>query len=358
MELFKCGRKRVLFQGRQYVDAIDHGAVCYECKLAVVSVRAVAMNTVSSPKRIHVIAAGMRHLPSPAALQTWLDTLRELGVVARVSSSVIGASQGGDISVAVIKQLINDIVAHYASADGIVILHGLDDVLMTSTVTSYCLNNLAKPIVFTIAGPPSAAVTELSPMAQQANLINAVHVATLPVPEVCLVFGNRLLRASDAVRSQTTTGAVSFDSPQSGILGRIDFSIRLNNRQIRPLGRGKLQALPLAQKIVSIQLTPWLTADWLTQQLASAEGLMLDARPANSLPNWLTAYLQQQLLPCAVVVLLNPPAVLIDRREIVTLTHAKPQAALAKLAWAAAVAKTSREAAALVSRPLAGEPEL
>lgn len=316
------------------------------------------MSPGSTKKRVHVIATGMRPLPTQAALQAWLESLQELDMVASTTSAVVGRKQEGDITIAGLRELVNEIVEHYDAADGVVVLHGLDGALMSATAATYSLTGLAKPVVFTVGGPPSAAVAELSAVSQQANLVNAVHVATLNLPEVCLVFGNRLLRASAAVRTQHPLNNVSFDAEEGGVLGRIDFSIRLNDRRIRPLPRGKLHALPLAQRVVTVRLTPWVTAAWLTQQLASAEALLLDARPASRLPAWLTAFLQEQPLTCAVAVLLAPPASQIDRREVAVLTNAGPEAALAKLAWAAAVAKTPREAAALVSRPLAGEPEL
>lgn len=311
------------------------------------------MSLTSSKKRVHVIATGLRPMPTPADLSAWLEELGELGMVASTTSSVVGQGHGGDITLPLLRELVEEIVDRYHAVDGVVVLHGVDQVLMSAAVVTHSLAGLAKPVVFTVGGPPAIALTELSAESQQANLVNAVQAATLRVPEVCLVFGNRLLRASAAVQT-ATAGGVGFDAGEGGVLGRIDFSVRLNDRQVRPMPRGKLQVVGLAERVVYVRVTPWLTPAWLTQQLASAEAILLDLRPTAALPTWLTRFLEEQPLPCAVAVLGGNAAHPIRRREVALLTQVRPEMALAKLAWAAAVARTPREAAALVSRPLVG----
>ncbi len=312
----------------------------------------------SSRKHVHVIAAGLRPLPSAAAMQSWLEGLHELDIVATTSSSVVGSAQAGDLTIGVLNELLQEIATRYDRGEGVVVVHSLDAVLLSSAAATYSLTGLTKPVVFTVGGPPSVVVPGLSAVSQQANLVNAVQAATLKIPEVCLVFGNRLLRASAAVRTASPGGAVSFDADERGVFGRIDFSIRLNDRNIRPIPRGgTLRLVALAQRVAYVRLTPWLHADELRQQLASAQALLLDARPATVLPHWLLTLLQEQPLTGVVAVLMGEPAAAVNRREVVVIANARPDAVLAKLAWAAA-ARTPREAAALVRRPLPDEGRL
>ena len=316
-------------------------------------------SSTSAIKHVHVIAVGLRPLPSAAAVQSWLEGLHELDIVASTSSSVVGSALAGDLTIGVLNELLQEIASRYDHGEGVVVVHGLDTVLLSSAAATYCLNGLTKPVVFTVGGPPSVVVPGLSAVSQQANLVNAVQAATLKIPEVCLVFGNRLLRASAAVRTAGPSGAVSFDADERGVFGRIDFSIRLNDRNIRPTPRGgKLRLVALAQRVACVRLTPWLNAEELRRQLASAQALLLDARPATELPRWLLALLEEHPLPCAVAVLMGEPAAAVNRREVAVIANALPDAVLAKLAWAAAVARTPREAAALLRRPLPDDPHL
>lgn len=306
-------------------------------------------------KHVLVVAVGLQPLPTQAALQAWLDGLPELEMVASTEAALVGESHGGDVTVGVIRELADTLARRYHDADGFVVLHGVDGVLHTAAALAFCLGGLGKSVACTVGGPPSITVPGLSDVGQRANLINAVQAATLDLPEVSLAFGNRLLRAVAASRASLPDGTLRFAAPPEALLGRIDFSVRLNDsaRRLRP--RGKFAVGPLADGVQVVPLTPWLSADLLRETAARAGGLLLDARPASQLPRWLLRWLEREPLACPVAVLTAAPAPALARREVAVLASGTREALLAKLAWAAAAARSPREAATLLIRPLVGE---
>ena len=63
----------------------------------------------------------------------------------------------------------------------------------------------------------------------KANLINAVQLATMKLPAVALMFGNRIIRAVKA-RRVGFLGLNIFTSADESYLGRIDFGISLTEK--------------------------------------------------------------------------------------------------------------------------------
>ncbi|MCB1032402.1 MAG: asparaginase, partial [Acidobacteria bacterium] len=86
-----------------------------------------------------------------------------------------------------------DIERHYHDFDGFVVLHGTDTMAYTASALSFLLENLAKPVILTGAQIPLA---EIRNDARDNLLTSMILAGTEPIPEVCLYFGNRLLRGN------------------------------------------------------------------------------------------------------------------------------------------------------------------
>lgn len=92
---------------------------------------------------------------------------------------------------------------HYKAFDAFVVLHGTDTMAYTASALSFMLENLGKSVVITGSQIPLA---ELRNDACE-NLLGALTIAGhFIVPEVCIYFGNRLLRGNRSVK----TSAIDF----------------------------------------------------------------------------------------------------------------------------------------------------
>jgi L-asparaginase len=83
--------------------------------------------------------------------------------------------------------------------DGFLILHGTDTMAYTASALSFMLQGLNKPVILTGAQLP----LNRSRTDARYNLVTAIEIATNPnfvVPEVCVYFGNRLLRGNRTVK--------------------------------------------------------------------------------------------------------------------------------------------------------------
>ncbi|MCW2249207.1 L-asparaginase [Azospirillum fermentarium] len=162
------------------------------------------------------------------------------------------------------------VAAAYDRYDGFVILHGTDTMAYTGSALSFLLRHLGKPVVVTgsqipIFRPRTDAVV---------NLINALSVAGykatgLPcVPEVCIAFADRLLRANRATKVSATRWA-AFDSPNLPPLGRFDLGISIENGLIRPVPPEPFTVhRRLNRRVMVLSLYPGMAADQIAGVLA------------------------------------------------------------------------------------------
>jgi L-asparaginase len=121
---------------------------------------------------------------------------------------------------------------HY---DGFVIIHGTDTLVYTAAALSYLLTGLRKPIILTGSQRPLSAIRSDA----RGNLINAVELATYPIPEVTICFGNKLLRGNRTKKLSMESYA-GFESPNYPELASIGLNVQLHphnflNSERRPV---------------------------------------------------------------------------------------------------------------------------
>lgn len=104
----------------------------------------------------------------------------------------------------------------YESYDGFVVVQGTDTMAYSASATSYALQNLSKPIVFTGSLIPLEQITSDG----RNNLIYACITATLDIAEVCIVFANKIIRGNRAKKYRESFVDV-FHSPNYPYLGEL-----------------------------------------------------------------------------------------------------------------------------------------
>ncbi|MGB0360073.1 MAG: asparaginase domain-containing protein, partial [Endozoicomonas sp.] len=163
------------------------------------------------------------------------------------------------------KQIASDIANLYENYDGFVVLHGTDTMAYSCSMTSFMLQNLNKPVIFSGSQIPLCE-------ARSDGLENFVGALTMAaddrIKEVCLYFNGRLLRGN---RSHKVNACLfdAFDSPNYHWLGRADIHVELNEAFLwKPTGTEKFQLACNSDIHVGIlQLFPGITAQWMESVL-------------------------------------------------------------------------------------------
>ena len=133
-------------------------------------------------------------------------------------------------------ELARKIRDEYNDYDGFVILHGTDTMAYTATALSFLCENLDKPIIVTGSQLPLAKPRNDASQ----NLVTALKIAASDgidvVPEVCVLFNNKLLRGNrNRSRKVSSTGFEGFDTPNLRPLANIGEHMVLDENLIRKI---------------------------------------------------------------------------------------------------------------------------
>ncbi len=249
---------------------------------------------ISANKKIIIILAS----ELPAGQLQLLQQMPELGMIAGVEVVRLSAAPAADSRPADWQRLGEEIYRRYSQADGYVVIQGLDNLLYAASAQSFLLGNLAKPVIFTGQLDDDPKNTQEF----RANLINACQAATFDFGEVALMFGNRLLRANQARLAD------GLEAPESGMLGRIDFSIRLFEKNIRK-NKGSIKFRgPLTGRLAIKGLSPLSVPADLWPD-AGADALLVKADSVYNLPAPIAAELAKDCRQAAGGCLVGKPEI-------------------------------------------------
>lgn len=141
------------------------------------------------------------------ALNKWLDGFFELQMMAKVVPKFIYQGTGAEISWDLASKLSQSIKENYDQYDGFVITHGADNIVYTSGLLSFMVQNTGKPIIFTrFANPEKESrkskialfSSEFKDLTIKTSLINAVQIATSDIAEIGILANNILFKAISA----------------------------------------------------------------------------------------------------------------------------------------------------------------
>ncbi len=195
------------------------------------------------------------------------------------------------------------IFENYKEHDGFVVLHGTDTMAFTASALSFMLQGLTKPIILTGAQLP---ISETRSDARE-NLITSLEIAAAKregkamVPEVCIYFGNELLRGN---RSRKTE-SMHFDAFQSENyppLAKAGVKIEYNESAIyKPSATESLRLLDKIDPSISIlKLFPGITESIVRGVLLSdgLKAVVMETYGSGNAPTtkWLMDLLKETIL--------------------------------------------------------------
>lgn len=120
--------------------------------------------------------------------------------------------------------MVNDIEDNYDKYDAFIIVHGTDTMAYTASALSFMLENLTKTIIITGSQVPIAR----DPNDAGQNLLGAITIAGhFEIPEVCIYFGNKLLRGNRTTKVDSL-GFNAYKSPNFRELVKVGTEININ----------------------------------------------------------------------------------------------------------------------------------
>lgn len=162
---------------------------------------------------------------TPGNLQQELEKhVPEINQIAYLELKILFNEDSANLSINHWNILAENIHKNMDVYDGFVIIHGTDTMVYAAAALSFTLLNLKKPVVLTGAQIPLA---KLRNDARQ-NLIDAIEVATRPLNEVLIVFGQKILRGNRA-RKTSIVNYGAFFSPNYPEIGEIGINVNINH---------------------------------------------------------------------------------------------------------------------------------
>ncbi len=181
-------------------------------------------------------------------------------------------------------KIANDISHHHNEFDGFVVLHGTDTMAYTASALPFMLQGLQKPVVITGAQIPLCRVRNDA----RENLITALLIAAnFKIPEVCLCFGDKLLRGNRAVKVDADS-LDAFESPNFPPLGTVGIEIKIHWDLVLPPPKAQktLRVTALNEsRVAGLRLFPGVSVDIVKNFLQPPiRGLILETYGSGNAP--------------------------------------------------------------------------
>ncbi len=127
-------------------------------------------------------------------------------------------------------KIARDIEHRYEDYVGFVVIHGTDTMAYTASSLPFMLGAISKPVILTGSQLPLSQVRSDA----RENLKTAVLLAAnFDIPEVCLLFGNQLLRGCRSTKSSASSFD-AFESPNFAALGKIGTNLDIETKRLLP----------------------------------------------------------------------------------------------------------------------------
>lgn len=192
----------------------------------------------------------LRPLQDP---ETLLESIPELHTLAQIKLEIVCNIDSSNVTPRHWSILGDTIMGKKNACDGFVILHGTDTMAYTASALSFLLAELTVPVIITGAQRPLC----LPRTDARANIINAVELATRNIPEVAVLFNNRLLRGN-RTRKTSNDHYNAFHSPNYPPLAQLGLRIDLDSGLFWRKKRKILAKKKFVPEVFCLRLFPGL----------------------------------------------------------------------------------------------------
>lgn len=283
----------------------------------------------------------------PRDVEPWLRRLAELDIIADIDGACI-ASGLAPVGLPEWQAMTAWIDRHYDAYDGFVIVHQLATLPLAASVLTWMLTDIGKPVVVTgsslLSRREKRAGVQADPWLVQhssdrAGFINAAQVAVSDVGEVAAVVGNTIYRGSALI----DLIGQPLEPIQRGVLGRVDFGIRLAGQQLRRRRRA-LRVRPIFEtNVITAEYIPGVDLTSMVPIEPGPRGLFVSAPGGDmNLPTLIGQLNQPRIksLPTALYLTRRPSIAL--PAHVVVVTGRDRSVAVLKFMWALGQARGGR----------------
>lgn len=213
----------------------------------------------------------------------WADlidgALPELAKIAKVDTHELFMEDSSDINREHWARLATFIQKQYKNYNGFVILHGTDTMAYTASALSFALQNIDKPIILTGSQVPMSSIRSDA----RRNLVNAIEMATMDLPEIAICFNDYVFRGNRS--SKISIGDFdAFSSPNYPPLAEIGLHIELRNHRRKPTGSLQLSTA-FSDEIFLLKIYPNLDPAFLQSiPLQGIRALVVEAFGSGNFP--------------------------------------------------------------------------
>lgn len=216
------------------------------------------------------------------------QAIPELSEIAKIEMERLFFEDSSDIHKEHWGKLAAFIQRKYKDYDGFVVLHGTDTMAYTASALSFALQGLNKPIILTGSQVPMSNIRSDA----RRNLVNAIEMATLPLPEVAICFNDFVYRGN-----RTTKMSIgdfdAFSSPNYPPLAEIGINIEMRNH-IRDSSNSLKVFTDFSDQVFLLKIHPNLDPGFLDEiNLENIRALIVEAFGSGNFP----VHGKQSLLP-------------------------------------------------------------
>jgi len=286
-------------------------------------------------------------------MRPWLDKVPEIGIMSYLEP-FFARGENDDLGGPVFWQdLTAQIYKLLASFDGVVVISSLRDVMENAIATTFALENLNKPVIFTGSFLPMFGHRNRSvdPIGLRANLINAMQAATMDLPAVCLAYGNSLIRAVKAQKTNMESNNV-FTAGDEKYLARVDFGISRHNDDLEDAEFLINLKNTFVKNLLFLRYTPGLKVSSFEDSLKNNAGLLIDNPTTEISPSFIQ---DLSLINKPVAVCNRFSKTLMNGINLISLRGLTKETAYIKMCWALGQTNDLAECRGLMLNDLRGE---
>lgn len=174
-----------------------------------------------------------------------------------------------------------------ARYDGVVVAHGTDTMAYTASALAFLLPGIDRPVILTGAQRPIAEVRTDA----RANVVDAFHLATLPIPEVGVAFSARLLRGCRTIK-RDAWAMDAFDAPGCAPLASLGVTVEVGAHVLPPSPLAPFDPR-IEPAVIAVRAFPGLQPRLIHGALrAGVKGVVLEAFGSGNVP-----HLENSLVP-------------------------------------------------------------
>lgn len=290
----------------------------------------VAGGTVLSEKDLSAVETG-------SDLGNWLLKMPELSIMADVEPVFICGEKSPFKGIELWQKIAGEIYSRLNQSAGFIVTSSVNDVLYNALAASFAIENINKPIIFTGSQLPiiNKELIEkkrkvFGGLGIKANLINAVQIATMDIPAVGIMFGNRCIRAVRAQRSAIYSLNV-FTSVDDSYLAKIDFGVSPAEKN-QPSAQKPILKDKFEQNVFLIKYFSGMSFDTLKSLLETSRGLVIEGSPIEGFAKEFLNGLKKLKIP--VVVYNNFFVQKLRAENIIEISNMTLETTLIKFMWA------------------------